>query len=236
MKQKSYKQKSYYMLSVFIVLADLILISFVTVILFKIIPFEKSDIVLNYDSLLGTFIAICTTFVVGFQIFNYIYYANKMDALDKEMDALNKEKENLRLKIKDLEFISVKSMYFNAYTIGRSRFQMAEGYHYKIDDKKYYWNALRGLSNALKYAANGGHDFNETYQSISQKIYSSIDLIIEDVNHLVYNSAPDWIKEIEYEVDASLEEIKNYIEADNKRKAKYHKIIDYYFKWHEFVG
>ena len=229
------KHKSYYILFVFIVLFDLILISIGTVIVIKFIPFGESESGMNYGSFLGTFIGVCTTFIVGFQIFNYIYYANKMDALDKEMEALHKEKESLSLKNKELECISIKSMYFNAYTIGRSRFQMAEGYHYKVDDKKYYWNALRGLSNALKYAAEGGHDFNETYQSIAQKIYSSIDLIIADVNHLVYNSSPDWIKEIEYEVDASLKKIKKYIEADNKRKAKYYVFIDYYFKWHEFV-
>lgn len=222
------KFKLYSLLRVFIVLFDLILISFVIMIIYDIIPIEKSDIVIDYNSLLGTFIGICTTFVVGFQICNYIYYVNKMDALDKE-------KEKLRLKLEELECIGVRSMYYNAYTIGRTRFQMAEGYHYKEEDKKYYWNALRGLSNALRYAAKGGHDFVETYQSISQKIYSSIDLIIEDDNNLVYDSDPDWIKEIGFEIDGYLEEIKKHIETDRKRKAKYHEFIDYYFKWHEFV-
>lgn len=222
------KRKPYHNLFVFIVLVNLILISFVTVIMFNIIPFEKSKIVMDYDSLLGTFIGICTTFIVGFQIFNYIYYANKMEALDKE-------KERLRSKLEELESISVRSMYFNAYTIGRTRFQMAEGYHYKEEDKKYYWNALRGLSNALRYAAEGGHDFDETYQSISHKIYSSIDLIIDDNNHLVYNSEPAWIKDIKLEIDSYLEEIKKHIETDRKKRSKYHEFFGYYDKWHEFV-
>lgn len=221
------KLKPYGLLHIFIILLDLMVISFAVMILYNI-PIKESDIAIDYNSLLGTFIGICTTFVVGFQICNYIYYANKMDALDKE-------KERLRSKLEELETISLRSMYFNAYTIGRTRFQMAEGYHYTEKDKKYYWNALRGLSNALKYAAKGGHDFDETYKSISHKIYSSIDLIREDDNHLVYDSDYDWIKDVGLDIDSNLEEIKTHIEANRKRKARYHEFIDYYLKWHEFA-
>ena len=78
-----------------------------------------------------------------FQIFNYIYYANKMDALDKE-------KERLRSKLEELESISVRSMYFNAYTIGRTRFQMAEGYHYKEQDKEILLECIARLVKCLE--------------------------------------------------------------------------------------
>ena len=34
-----------------------------------------------------------------------------------------------------------------------------------------------------------------------------------------------WIKEIELEIDAYLEEIKKHIETDKKKKAKYHEFF-----------
>lgn len=87
------------------------------------------------------------------------------------MDDLDEEKKILQSKIEKVERNSLESMYFNAYAMGHLRLQMAKGYNYKEDDKKYYWSALRGLSNALRYAVKGGHNFDETYQSVSKKKY-----------------------------------------------------------------
>ena len=186
------------------------------------------EIELNFNAVLGSFIGICTTFVVGFQIWNYIYYTQKLDTLDIEKDILRK-------KIEELENSKTVSMYFSAYTIGRMRYQMAEGFNPRENDKKYYWNALRGLSNALRYAAKGGHDFDDTYQSIHEKIFTAIDQIVKDVNHLVFDTNKKVIRELAFEIDGHLKEIEKHLHSSIKLETKYHDFIRYSDIWHQFL-
>ena len=112
---------------------------------------------------------------------------------------------------------------------------MAEGFNPRENDKKYYWNALRGLSNALRYAAKGGHDFDDTYQSIHEKIFTAIDQIVKDVNHLVFDTNKKVIRELAFEIDGHLKEIEKHLHSSSKLETKYHDFIRYSDIWHQFL-
>lgn len=201
---------------------------------FSNIPYYS---ILSYDGILSTFIGICTTFVVGFQIWNYIYHTNKLDKVDSEIEKLEKEKEELRAEIDKLKGTGTQSMYYNAYTIGRIHFQMAKGFAPSTNDKKYYWNALRALAKALKYASQGGHDFADTYKAISGKIYFAIDSIIDDNadNHLIFDTDENAITRMKFQIDTLMEEVKTFIMSDKMREFDYKEFVRYCDKWKYFT-
>lgn len=68
-----------------------------------------------------------------------------------------------------------------------------------------------------------------------KKIFLSIELITNDSNHFVYGLEHNYFENIGLEIYHYLEEIKNYIEADEMKKIKYRGFIYYYTKWYKFV-
>ena len=128
------------------------------------------------------FIALCTTFVVGFQIYSSI-------DLNKKIEKLDKEKNLLEEQLKGLNKISKECEYFNAYTIGLVYYRQV-----KADIKansRYNWNALRAYSNALRLAAEGGHDFNETFDAVSEKIQDCMNEIDKIVDMALRDTTKD---------------------------------------------
>lgn len=209
--------------------SSIVLLSLSIVLLFSIsykgeVTFSPIDI----NSVIGSFIAICTTFVVGFQIWNYIYSSKKIEELDSAKETLVKEMD--KLKEANLE-----SRYYNAYTIGRMRYQIARGEVRCEDDEKYYWNALRALANALRYAAQGGHDFDDTYTSLAGNIYRAINKIVDTEGHLFFNRKFQDIYGLANEIDEYLYEIYIFIKTDVQRQAKYYELRIYAEKWHDFL-
>lgn len=116
------------------------------------------------------FIALCTTFVLGFQIYSSI-------DLNKKIEKLDKEKKRINNQIKELKELNKTCEYFNAYSIGTIRYNEAE---MNVKDnpeasKRYCWNAFRAYANALKLAAEGGHDFHEAWDSFgATKMYACL--------------------------------------------------------------
>lgn len=135
-----------------------------------IIPYkaEGTADVQTITNFYTAFIALCTTFVVGFQIYNSI-------DLNKRINRVEDERMVLEKRIEELKKTTLKSNYFNAYTIGTIRYN--ETQLNKKDEKtqkRYCWNAIRTYFNALKYAARGGHDFGDAMLSFGYKIENCI--------------------------------------------------------------
>lgn len=130
-----------------------------------IIPYESDGIadIQTITNFYTAFIALCTTFVVGFQIYNAIDF-------NKRINRITEEREVLEKRIEELNKATITSSYFNAYTVGTIRYNEAQ-LNAKDSDitKRYCWNAIRAYFNALRYAAQGGHDFNDAMQSFGVK-------------------------------------------------------------------
>ena len=153
----------------------------------------NTEIITNFYT---AFIALCTTFVVGFQIYNSIDLNKKMEKLDaakqeaeKQLDYLNaklleldSDKKDLADQIKRTSDINKKCEYFNAYSIGTIRYNEAEMNKKDVPEanKRYCWNAIRAYFNALKFASEGGQNYKEAWESFGKnKIRKCIDLLIE---------------------------------------------------------
>ena len=50
----------------------------------------------DINAYLGTFVSICTTFIVGFQIWNYISASEKLKEFEKEKNILTQEIQELK--------------------------------------------------------------------------------------------------------------------------------------------
>lgn len=108
------------------------------------------------------FIALCTTFVVGFQIYNSI-------EMNKKFDEIDAEKRSMEEQIKDLKKLNQECRYYNAYSIGTIRYNEAGMNEKPLEDRKRYcWNALRAYFNALCVTAEGGVKFNEAMESFGE--------------------------------------------------------------------
>lgn len=142
------------------------------------------------------FIALCTTFVVGFQIYNSLELNKKMEKLDvakqetekqladlkKKLIELDADKLDLEKQVNDAKAINKRCEYFNAYTIGTIRYNEAEMNKKPNPEasKRYCWNAIRAYFNALKFASEGGQDYKEAWESFGQnKISNCIDILIQ---------------------------------------------------------
>lgn len=179
----------------------------------------------DINAFLGTFVSICTTFIVGFQIWNYIYASDKLKEFEEE-------KKLLKQEIQELKVAKFECLYFNAYTIGRMRYQMAKGYHNEEKDKRNYWNALRAFTNALLYAKEGGHDFEDTYDAISGMVFSSIDSIIESEDYMMGYFTEDSKCLIMMEtINDNMNELQTFIRKEFTYIPKYTIFLRYVKKW-----
>ena len=180
---------------------------------------------MDINAYLGTFVSICTTFIVGFQIWNYISASEKLKEFEKEKNILTQE-------IQELKEAKFECLYFNAYTIGRMRYQMAKGYNYEEKDKRYYWNALRAFTNALLYAKAGGHDFEDTYDAISEMVFAAIDSISQNEDYMIgYFDENSKCLIMMETINANMQEIQMYIKEKYTHIQKYSVFSKYMKKW-----
>lgn len=179
----------------------------------------------DINAFLGTFVSICTTFIVGFQIWNYIYASDKLKEFEEKKNILTQE-------IQELKEAKFECLYFNAYTIGRMRYQMAKGYHNEEKDKRNYWNALRAFTNALLYAKAGGHDFEDTYDAISEMVFAAIDSISQNEDYMIgyFDENSKCIIMMET-INANMQEIQMYIKEKYTHIHKYAGFSKYMKKW-----
>lgn len=179
----------------------------------------------DINAFLGTFVSICTTFIVGFQIWNYIYASDKLKEFEEKKNILTQE-------IQELKEAKFECLYFNAYTIGRMRYQMAKGYHNEEKDKRNYWNALRAFTNALLYAKAGGHDFEDTYDAISEMVFAAIDSISQNEDYMIgYFDENSKCLIMMETINANMQEIQMYIKEKYTHIHKYSVFSKYMKKW-----
>ena len=179
----------------------------------------------DMNAFLGTFVSICTTFIVGFQIWNYIYASDKLKEFEEE-------KKFLKQEIQELKEAKYECLYYNAYTIGRMRYQMAKGYHNEIKDKRNYWNALRAFTNALLYAKDGGHDFEDTYDAISNMVFAAIDSISQNEDYMLgYFDENSKCLIMMETINANMHEIQKYIKEKYAHIRKYAVFSKYMKRW-----
>lgn len=199
------------------------------------------------------FIALCTTFVVGFQIYNSIELNKRiedMNSRQKQLEQIwfdrykqleeeeNKRRENLMRELELFKATALENNYYNAYNSGTTRYTFAFSDKY-INDKRLCWNAIRSYFMALKYAAKGGHNFRETMDAVGPKIIKCIDKL-KDCNKLnceekrrIYAYKTKYIvvtNRVISETDTESEELNRYYEtalADYKQLVK---------RWNDFIA
>lgn len=151
---------------IIVISVSLVVIYILSHVVATLVDFDTSDDdVANFYT---AFIALCTTFVVGFQIYNSL-------DLNKKLDKLDADKRSLEEELKKLSKVTKQSEYYNAYTIGTIRYRDSRLRSRSFrGNKKYCWNALRAYFNALRLAAEGGHDFYDTLNALKGKIETCI--------------------------------------------------------------
>lgn len=174
----------------------------------------------------GTFLSICTTFIVGFQIWNYISASDKLKELEEKKNILTQE-------IQELKEAKLECRYYNAYTIGCIRYQMAKNFH-EEKDKRNYWNALRAFTKALLYAKDGGHDFESSYDAISKKVSDAINSIFLYDQYMI--RLFDFDKESKClimmeTINANMQEIQMYIKEKYTHIHKYADFSNHMETW-----
>ena len=172
----------------------------------------------------GTFVSTCTTFIVGFQIWNFISASEKLKEFEKEKNILTQE-------IQELKEAKLECRYYNAYTIGCIRYQMAKNFH-EEEDKRNYWNALRAFTKALLYAKDGGHDFERSYDAISKKVSDAINSIFLYDQYMIrlFDEVSKCLIMMET-INANMQEIQMYIKEKYTHIQKYSVFSNYMKKW-----
>lgn len=119
------------------------------------------------------FIALCATFIVGFQIFQAIEVNRRVAECEAMTLTLKETAEHFKHELtrlkNEVETTEVEGKYFNAYTISLTRAMQKSDFDV-AEDIYYGWNALRAFNNALRYAALGGHSFAHSYNSFGRTI------------------------------------------------------------------
>ena len=109
---------------------------------------------------------------------------------------------------------------------------MAKGYHNEEKDKRNYWNALRAFTNALLYAKAGGHDFEDTYDAISEMVFGAIDSILKKEDKMIGYFGKDSKLLIMMEtINDNMQEIQMYIKEIYTHIQKYSVFSKYMKKW-----
>lgn len=214
------------------------------------VPFLKSEMksedVTNFYT---AFIALCTTFVVGFQIYNSIELNKKIEELNtknallenkwmERQQALEEEsraqRNELLEEIRNTKKLISKNNYYNAYNLATMRYTLAFAERYN-GDKRLCWNSMRSYFLALKYAAEGGHDFHESLESIGTKIKKCISELSNPTEsgtfHRINYSRNRFIREINMCVD----DILILLENSDKSNATVSRFIDLQNDWLKFI-
>ena len=112
------------------------------------------------------------------------------------------------------------------------KYQMAKGYHNEEKDKRNYWNALRAFTNALLYAKAGGHDFEDTYDAISEMVFAAIDSISQNEDYMIgyFDENSKCLIMLET-INANMQEIQMYIKEKYTHIYKYAVFSKYMKKW-----
>lgn len=160
----------------------------------------------NATDFYTAFIALCTTFVVGFQIYNSI-------DLNKKIDKLDADKKELEEQLKNINKITKRCEYFNAYTVGAIRYNDSGAKDPKTEGnpKKYCWNAMKAYFNALRLAAEGGQDFRRAFEALNGKIQRCIKVLNDNANAESVDPKKKYIYE-NTEVSTFIATISDYIE------------------------
>ena len=112
------------------------------------------------------------------------------------------------------------------------KYQMAKGYHNEEKDKRNYWNALRAFTNALLYAKAGGHDFEDTYDAISEMVCEAIDSISEkDDKMMEYFEEKSKCLIMMETINDNMQEIQMYIKEKYTYSMKYDNFSIYMDRW-----
>ena len=112
------------------------------------------------------------------------------------------------------------------------KYQMAKGYHNEEKDKRNYWNALRAFTNALLYAKAGGHDFEDTYDAISEMVFGAIDSILKKEDKMIGYFGKDSKLLIMMEtINDNMQEIQMYIKEKYTHIPKYADFSNYMETW-----
>jgi hypothetical protein len=194
----------------------------------------KADDGMDSGDLTGfysSFIALCTTFIVGFQIYSTMELNERIRDLDNKNQILEKKTRDVDVMSNNL----LECKYYNAYTIGLTHF-------YNADTKpKYYWNSLRAFCNALKYASKGGHNIEESIDALSKKMQICLDKIKEahkNIDNILVcnNDLPEYAKrlnmltEIEETLNIVNSSLKNRGLASFEMVEKFKKDCEDFFK------
>lgn len=205
-----------YKIGNFVVVASvsLIVIYILSHVVATLVDFDASDE--NVANFYTAFIALCTTFVVGFQIYNSL-------DLNKKIDKLDADKKSLEEELKKLKKVTKESEYFNAYTIGTIRYRDSRLRTRSFrGNKKYCWNALRAYFNALRLAAEGGHDFYDTLNAL----YGKIETCIEELkNYGNKNTGPNKYIYDDVVVKDFVETISDFIKKTESTFSKAENVI-----------
>lgn len=166
-----------------IVSMSLVIIFIVSLTVSSLPKLDVEDTINVYNFYVA-FIAICTTFVVGFQIYNSIDFTRRIERLNSEKQSL--EKEMLELKRLNLE-----SHYYNAYSIGTIHYNES-GIDVQSEEYRQLccWKVLRAYFNALRFASQGGHDFSDAVNSIGNKKIVKCIEILEKIRHQYPDTLP----------------------------------------------
>ena len=191
----------------------------------------------NATDFYTAFIALCTTFVVGFQIYNSI-------DLNKKIDKLDADKKELEEQLKNLNKITKRCEYFNAYTVGAIRYNDSGAKDPKAEGnpKKYCWNAMKAYFNALRLAAEGGQDFRRALEALDGKIRNCIEVLKNHASKVVSGTNENKYIYHDTEVQTFVSTIEEYIvmtetafsnagHIDRKTKLMYRKLVE---EWNKF--
>lgn len=195
------------------------------------------------------FIALCTTFVVGFQIYNSIELNKKIEDLNARNSELEKkwlerqhaleeesrtQREEFLEEIKTTKRLISKSNYYNAYNLATVRYTLAFADKY-MGDKRLCWNSLRSYFYALRYAAEGGHDFEESLETIGNKIKKCISALSNSDAPVSFRrinlSRSQFIREINATADDTLDILVRE-NRNSKEVAGYKELMN---DWHKFL-
>ena len=192
----------------------------------------------NATDFYTAFIALCTTFVVGFQIYNSI-------DLNKKIEKLDADKKELEEQLKNINRITKRCEYFNAYTVGAIRYNDsgAKALSDEGDPKKYCWNAMKAYFNALRLAAEGGQDFRRALDALDGKIRNCIEMLRNhaanesvgtDENKYIYNNIKvnTFITTISGYIEKTISSLGNFEHIDEETTENYKLLVSV---WKTFV-